>query len=78
MKHKVQENKIVFASLMREKGGGEFEGKALEIFRNTAAEKQIPLREFKGKGGESWNDVHVRAEKLLLTIAMNHLKVNPF
>jgi broad specificity phosphatase PhoE len=60
---------------MREKGGGEYEGKPLDLFRKIAADKKIPLRKFKGKGGECWNDVNERAKKLLLTLAANHLSM---
>ncbi|KAL4479829.1 hypothetical protein ABPG74_020345 [Tetrahymena malaccensis] len=76
MVNKIPDNKITYTPLMREKGGGEYEGKPLELFRKTAADKKIPLRQFKGKDGECWNDVYVRAEKFLLTLAINHLKVN--
>lgn len=44
MSHKIPENNSIFTPLMREKGGGEFEGKPLELFRKTATEKKIPLR----------------------------------
>lgn len=44
MEQKILPEKTIFTELMREKAGGEFEGKPLELFRNTAADKNIPLR----------------------------------
>lgn len=44
MSKKIPEERITLTSVMREKGGGEYEGKPLDLFRNTAATKKIPLR----------------------------------
>lgn len=44
MTKKIREDRITFTKQMREKGGGEFEGKPLELFRQTAIQKKIPLR----------------------------------
>lgn len=44
MAKKIPEERITFSSMMREKGGGEYEGKPLELFWKTAATKNIPLR----------------------------------
>lgn len=65
MEHKIIPEKTIFTPLMREKGGGEYEGKPLELFRKNAADKKIPLRLFKGKGGECWDDVNKRAQQFL-------------
>jgi broad specificity phosphatase PhoE len=56
--NKIPAERVTFTPVMREKGGGEYEGKPLELFRNTAAKNNIPLRQFKGKGGENWEDVN--------------------
>lgn len=37
MNNQVPLDKVTFTPIMREKAGGEYEGKPLEVFRNTAA-----------------------------------------
>jgi len=44
VKNKIPPERVTFTPIMREKGGGEYEGKPLELFRKTAADKKIPLR----------------------------------
>lgn len=64
---------IFFESLLREKSGGILEGKSLELPKKMAAEKGIPIREFKAEGGESWLDVNYRAKKFINILIDRHL-----
>lgn len=56
-----EESSVVFSSLMREKGGGEFEGGPLAILNEAQKKSGLGLRDFKPKKGESWIDVYERA-----------------
>ena len=50
---------------LREKGGGEIEGKPLATSKKNAEKAGIPNREYKAPGGESWIDVMERANSFL-------------
>jgi len=57
--------RIVYTHLMREKGGGIFEGQPLKMITDAAKKANIPIRDFRPEKGECWKDVHKRASDLL-------------
>lgn len=77
MIHTIPTQCVHFTPLIREKSGGEYEGKPLELFRKAAADKKTSLRSFKGKNGECWNDVLKRASSFILSLAQHHLSSTP-
>lgn len=61
---------------LREKGAGELEGQPLGITSSLAKKAGVPVREFKAPGGESWVDVHNRAEAFLESVLATHGESN--
>ena len=60
--------------LLREKGGGELEGKKLSLYREKARKSDLHPREYKSELGESWNDVHNRALQLIENLTKTYIE----
>ena len=69
--------KVVYEPLLREKGAGEYEGKAIGSTEQEARRRGVPFRVFKGGGGESWIDVNTRAEAFITSLVARHVTERP-
>ena len=63
----------MYSSFLREKGGGELEGQPLTATAAHAKAKGQTVKEFRPKGGESWNDVFERVRKFLTLVFAQNL-----
>ena len=65
---------VIYSDLLREKGGGIFEGRNLDIWKQKASETDIPVRKYKCEGGESWEDVSERVKEFFKLLVTKHLQ----
>ena len=56
-----QEGPVEYTELLREKSAGILRLKPLKIYAKNAKINKTPLREYKPRNGESWEDVYKRA-----------------
>lgn len=60
---------VEYCELLREKSAGVLELKPLSEFVRNAKVTNTPLRQYKPKAGESWDDVLKRAQKFVVHLA---------
>lgn len=46
--------KVTYTPLLREKGGGVFEGRSLGVWKQEADKAKLGIRQYKCEKGESW------------------------
>jgi broad specificity phosphatase PhoE len=63
--HSETNNRLIFDSRLREKGGGVLEGSPLHTFKKESEKSGVALRLYAPKGGERWQDVMDRAESFI-------------
>jgi len=69
MNKHIDSTPVTFNALLREKGGGVLEGEKLSKFTSSSKAHNIPIREYKAKGGESWSDVLSRVKAFLIKLS---------
>ncbi|CAI2363370.1 unnamed protein product [Moneuplotes crassus] len=67
-------SKVHLSPLLREKGGGVMEGRLLSELRKQAVKFEGGYRNYKAEGGESWSDVHIRAETFFNNLCNRYFK----
>ena len=60
---------IEYTKLLREKAAGVLRGQKLKKFKEGAKFSKTPMRKYKPKSGENWEDVYKRARKFFIRAA---------
>ncbi len=71
-----QPGPVEYTELLREKGAGIMELKPLTEFTKNAKLSNTPLRQYKPKAGENWDDVLRRVQRFLIQLADYGLRDN--